>query len=511
MKMDSGFHRTVGESPPCRIPAGQRLFHQGLLGLLLVYTAWVWAGLRPSFHWVGVGMALLLLGGWIFAGPAVARRKRFCDPVFWLGGAFLVFLALQWANAGREQYFDVGYQQWRYTLPPWPNWPSAFSRPDAMQVWSWFFPAWVIALSLRSDFWQPEELRHLLTACVCSAGGLALFGLVQFAAGTSSIYWVQPMKEHFFASFPYGNHAAPYFVLLGAVSVGLIYREVLDVRRKHRQSMSVRHLHHPWRIALLTTSLLLCLIGANLAFSRSGVILSWMLGGVILLYGFIGAWQTLPPANRINFSALTAGTALLLYFAVVGFGEHGIQKEFTLKESGSEEAITFWERVDLELGGRPRFAWAAVEIWREHPWYGVGGWGYKYLVAEHVSPELWKNLRERGWANVHFDFLQFLAEFGLIGFSLLLGTLGILVRDLWRAREQWNSLYVMSGFGLVLVLVFSMIDLPFRCPAVLYAWVAVLSALPRLTGGRRGKIDWLESHEESGSVDRMAVDGRTRT
>ncbi|MDY0146413.1 MAG: hypothetical protein RBS84_10590, partial [Kiritimatiellia bacterium] len=31
------------------------------LGFLLTYTAWVWGGLRPSFHWVGVGVAGILL------------------------------------------------------------------------------------------------------------------------------------------------------------------------------------------------------------------------------------------------------------------------------------------------------------------------------------------------------------------------------------------------------------------------------------------------------------------
>ena len=34
--------------------------------------------------------------------------------------------------------------------------------------------------------------------------------------------------------------------------------------------------------------------------------------------------------------------------------------------------------------------------------------------------------------------------------------------------------------GLALVALFSLIDLPFRCPAILYTWVAVLAALPQI-------------------------------
>jgi len=478
-------HRSSRECAP-------RIFFQRTLWVLLAYTIWAWSGLRPSFHWVSVAAGAILLGGWVALGPASERRLRFRDPVFWLGLAFLGFLTIQWLNAGRVQYFDVGYQEWRYTPPRWPGWPSAFSRADALQMLAWFFPAWTIALSLRSRIWSCRDMRTLLMFIAYNAGALAIFGLVQFATGTSSIYWVQPLKEHFFATFPYGNHVAPFFVLVGALAAGLLYRELFDIRRLHQGSSTSFRLRHPWQVSVLVPILLLCLLGGNLGFSRSGVILSWALGVFVAGYGMIQGWRVLPPAGRLNFGALVLGVAGMLYFAVAGFGEKTIQKEFALKEAGTEEVSTLWQRIDLELGGRPRFAWAAIEIWQEHPWVGVGGWGYKYLVADHVPPPLWENLQKRGWANVHFDFLQFLAEFGVIGFSLLLGALGMMFRDLFRARSRLDSLWLMGGVGLGLVGVFSVIDLPFRCPAILYVWVAVLAALPRLCAISSRKKDWME-------------------
>ena len=45
-----------------------------------------------------------------------------------------------------------------------------------------------------------------------------------------------------------------------------------------------------------------------------------------------------------------------------------------------------------------------------------------------------------------------------------------------------GALWTMGVKGLLLVGVFSLIDLPFRCPAILLTWVAVLGALPVACG-----------------------------
>lgn len=469
-------------NPDRSAAGGNRLgaaFPQVLLGFLLVYTPWAWAGLRPSFHWAGVAASILLLVGLFIGGGAAVRRAAWRDPVFFLGLAFLGCLTLQWMNAGREQYFDVGFQRWSYTAPRWPGWPSAYSRTEAMQMLTWFFPAWTIALAIRSQWMAHHALRGLLRLVAYNAGGLALFGLIQFASGTTAIYWVHPLSSHFFASFAYGNHAPPFFVLTGALTAGLLYRELFDSNRSHADAPSAFRLRHPGRVAALVPVLLLCLAGANLGFSRTGVILAGALAVFVVGYGLARGWRVLSAASRVNFIALSLAAAGSLYFVVAGFGHSGIQKEFTLTASAGDEVRTLRDRIDLELGGRPAYARAAVAIWREHPWFGAGGWGYKYRIADHVPEHGWKALRTRGWANVHCDFLQFLVEFGAIGFGLLLGALGAMAGAMFSRRCRRDALWWMGLAGLVLVLVFSAIDLPFRSPAILCTWVALLAALPR--------------------------------
>ena len=460
------------------------IFFRFMLGFLLVYTTWVWAGLRPSFHWAGVAAAGILAAGLLFGKPLPGARPVGRDPVLYLGLAFLALLFLQWLNAGRDQYFDVGYQRWTYTEPRRPGWPSAFYRADALQMLAWFFPAWTIVWTIRARIADRRELRGLLMLIAVNAGLLALFGVVQFASGTREIYWLHPLQGHFFASFAYGNHAAPFFVLAGALAAGLLYREMFDARRFHAGSPSAFRLRHPGRVAALAPALLLCLVGANLGFSRAGVILAWALGIFVAGYGFVLGWRLLPPAGRVNFVALALALAGSLYFAVAGWGARGIRNEFTLKTAAPDSLCSVRDRIDLELGGRPQFVRAALEIWREHPWFGVGGWGYKYLVAQHVPESYWDLLEKRGWANVHFDLLQFLAEFGAVGSALLLGALGVMLVEVFRACERLAALGTMGLAGLALVGVFSAIDLPFRCPAILYTWLAILAALPGACTGR---------------------------
>ena len=488
-----------------------------LLGILLVYTPWAWAGLRPSFHGVGVAVAGGALAGLLVGGGGRARRAMGRDPVFYLGLAFLGFLLLQWMNAGRELYFDVGRQEWRHTLPRWPGWPSAFQRAEAMQMLAWFFPAWVVAMGIRAGGMSRRGLRRLLRVMACNAGALAVFGLAQYASGTRSIYGVQPLKSHFFASFAYGNHAAPYFVLMGALAAGLLYREVFDSREARGDGPVAFRLRHPGRVAALAASLLLCLVGANMGFSRTGVILAGVLGVFVAGHGAMRGWRALSVAGRVNFAALALGVGGCVYFAVAGLGERGIQKEFTLVEAAPGEVRTVWDRIDLELGRRPEFARAAVAVWREQPWFGVGGWGYKHRVAAHVPESLWGMLTTRGWANAHFDLLQFLAEFGVVGLGLLLGALGVMAGAWFAPGRREGSLWRMGTAGLLLVGVFSVVDLPFRCPAILYSWVAVLAALPQVCAapcaaaaaaaarGAGGRIGWgggsgTEIFDERGGV-----------
>lgn len=458
--------KVTGPSVPKNgITAGQFLVYGTLM--LLVYTSWVWAGLRPSFHSIAIVIAVLLLAALLRFGHAGVRR----DPVCWLGLLFLCYLVLQAINSGRETYFDVGYGKWIIAQPRWPLLPSSFDRSEANQMLGWFFPAWVTMLVVRSSLIDRQSLYQLFWGASVSAGALALFGVIQFATSATTIYGVKPSHDVFFASFAYSNHAAAYFIMTATLSAGFFFHELFEIGRRPKRG----------RVIVMATSSLFCLSGAILSLSRAGIVLSGLLVLGFTTYGLFYAWKRQCPSQRLKTVAATTGITGFLFLAVAELGDRAIVKQFQANSVACETSLSRLTYLNLKLGDRPLLVNAAWSMWWDHRWFGVGGWGFRHLVGDYVPPAQWKQLMNQGKANVHCDVLQYLVEFGLIGAGLLASTFTTL------ADAARRSVFVAGAhllrFGLaasLLVACVSLIDLPFRCPAILYAWLALFSALPRL-------------------------------
>jgi len=510
------------------------------VGFLLIYLAWAWGGLQQDWLlptvWVSLGLFIILVTV-SFPGSTL-----WSDLFFWCGLFFLLYLALQWWNAGRTLYFDVGYNEWRYSPPLHPAWPWAFSRPEAAEMLAWFFPAWVFGLVMRSPIVGKPALLRLLRALVYGAGLLSLVGVVQFVTHAKARFWIRPTIE-FFASFGYTNHAAAYFVLMGALAAGLLFREIfrsnavnvggvlraaMGPTGSQAKSVAARSApptlkKHPLRTVALSASLLLCLVGANLSLSRAGVILAWALAAFIAVFGLIRGWKRLHAAARLNLAVATVAILFVFYFAVAGFGSKDISREFTAKKPLHHLLFPVLDNINLSFGGRAELDEAAWRMWKDHKLLGVGGWGYRYMLAFYLPKEKWKMIElSSGRANVHCDLLQFLAEFGLVGFGLMLAAglalIGSLLRPFRQSQRESSApvvtsvspvnaardggyyrreeagmsrrdpLWVMGVTGLSLVLIFSLIDLPFRCPAILCTWIVILAALPKITTQRTIQI-----------------------
>ena len=440
--------------------------------LLLGYAAWMRGGayvpLQGPLPWLG-GMLMVML----FAFPVLSRgerraadvlashlRRLFTDPIFYLGLTFLALLWLQMWNAGRAQIFDETTARWTYSPPPHPGWPSAVTRAEAAEMLRWFFPAWALLLVLRSRMIMFRGARGLYIAMGINAGALALVGLKNYTpimphgdGGSSAV--IAP-----FASFDYANHAASFFVLLLLLGLGLLLHELVGRGRRRKR----------WgRITLLSAAAFLTLAGANLSLSRAGM-LSWVAILIAVAYAILGSWRQQDPATRLNVVMACVGVICLCYFFVDGFGKQGFALEagrlVQLKPEGELEARSFQAR-------------AALRIWRDYPWVGVGGWGYRYLVGTYLTPDQWSRLGI-GDANVHNDPVQFLAEFGALGGGLLAACVIVLLAPVARKGILTHPLALFPLLGVGWTFGHSLVDLPFRCPAILYHWLTILACLPLL-------------------------------
>jgi hypothetical protein len=418
--------------------------------------------------------ALVLLGAlaWVDARreraagrPSPPAWIRWRDPVLWIGLLFLLHLSIQYVNAGRVLYFDTSERAWTYSDPRWPAWPSAITSTESRQMLDWFVPAWVILLVLRSPRLGTRAVRALWRVLVWNAALLSAFGLVQFLSGTTSMYWTVPMRPHFFASFGYPNHAGSYFLMAICLSSGLLLYELAAAGAPLRRG----------RVALLTAALFLSLLGANFALSRASILLSWGLLLLIAFHALRMLWPRLEPVRRLHTAAAGVAIISLAALLTVGLGREAIRMEF--KPEDDNKTL-----VDREASFRWFQIQTAAHIWLDHPLYGVGGWGYRYLMAHYLPPEQWKRVTE-GKANVHNDPMQFLAEFGLIGAGAMSAVVFWLAVPAWRQGRRM-LLVRIPLIGVALIAAQSLIDLPFRSPAVLYLWLILLAGAARLAAPR---------------------------
>lgn len=457
------------------------------LFLLLAYAAWARGGtvacLQGPLPWLAAGVLLEVLispvaggeGPWYFCFRRDRWSRILHDPVFFLGACFLLFLLVQWGNAGRTLVFDWIHWKWVYSAPRVKWLPSAVNAADAREMLRWFFPAWAVVLAIRARLPAELDVFRFLRALTVNAGLLSCFGIAQYVSGTHSIFWSFPLDQHFFASFGYPNHAGAYFILMFAAACGLVLKGIFGRQRRIARP----------QLAAAVVAALLCLAGANLTLAVVPIFLAWGVAAAAMIYAGALAWKRLPPLKRVRAGVMLLAIACLAFLLLA------------VLYHASPERVTngLWEfraphLMEKKYAERAFLLKPALAIWRDHPWFGVGGWGFRYFLGTYIPPEAWPRIT-LGYANVHNDLVQFLAEFGVVGTGLMVAIVAVLLSAIYGARVWRRPAAGMAMLGAALVLAYSLMDLPFRSPAVLFHWLAVLAAAPAFMIGssHRGRQD----------------------
>lgn len=459
------------DRPPSSL--GSRVF-AGLAAagcaFVLLWSAWAWGGAVPSLQWPLVLAGMVAVLGTLGLARCEGRlRAALRDPVFFMGLLFLAYLTVQALNAGRLVFFHPFKEAWIGSAPPVPWLPSAFDRAEGLEMLRWFFPAWALLWGLRVWVASGRSVLGWLALMAWNAAALALLGMAQMLLGLPAPFGGAPLGTHFFASFGYANHAGAFFLLMLGVALIPLFAPPPAPRSVFPSSV--------FRLPLSVLPPALCLIGATLSLSRAAILLAWGVALVALVVYVRRRWAVHSVADRTKLiGAVAMGGALVLTLAAAFVGE-GIVTEVRSFDPGSDP-------TDNLLTGKWAFTRdAAWRMWLDHPWFGVGGWGFRHLLALYVPESDWP-LINLGKANVHNDVLQFLAEFGLVGLALLLGMLAAPLRALAGALRRTRPGVLAEWLPPVLTwgltALYSLIDLPFRSPGILNAWVAILVLLPGL-------------------------------
>ncbi|HJQ67364.1 MAG TPA: O-antigen ligase family protein [Blastocatellia bacterium] len=299
-------------------------------------------------------------------------------------------------------------------------------------------------------FASRERLGTLASFLIIFGVALSLFGLLQYFASETYIYGFRPMKKNQgFGPFINRNHFAGYMEMLIPVPLSLIV-----ARAVHKQS---------W-----------VFYGFAAAIMGLGVVTSLSRGGILSLMAgllFIAAASSLLRKNRppkgfeqgrsasiVKRFAAVAAVAATIIVGVVWIGAEDVIRrtaETVDQARSSEEAYSSRK-------------WIWKDTWKmvlAYPVLGVGIGAY-----ETVFPAFASGGESRVRVDfAHNDYLQVLADAGIVGGLLALWFIYLIARAVLRGLRDPDPLRaamaMAAGAGIFSILVHSLFDFNLQIPS----------------------------------------------
>lgn len=422
------------------------------------------------------------------------------DPVFWVSLGFLALLAIPFANNGLCVNCDhaliaLGHDP----SPPVKFLPFCVNRLEHLNVFLWFATA-LACLSVVRHCLVRRGKRLLVKLLVWNGFALALLGFIQTATGAVGPLWQEMANVAnagtFFSTFGYPNMAGDYFTTLFGFALALWRDENLEIDRRIKAATLAPSEKNPhrafWRRHQSLIPAVVFYFAAISTLSRAAIILINVLLIVIFVHCLLDITKHMHRKDKVRKGTIAvAVVGLVAFFAVVSMPEN-VQNEINTLNT---------DAVLTRVTGKGQYhTRVANEIWHDNVLFGCGGWGYKHFCVPKMTSEELKQIQKVGGINVHNDYLQFLAEHGLVGFGALVA---IVVMMLWPVVGAWRRLIrtaqftdakkapakpiqifalPASVFFILLTLVATFIhgfgDCPLRSPAVLTLFFISLGVLP---------------------------------
>ena len=495
--------------------------------------AWLFGGTRPEYTlpvmpWVTALLLEVMLcfpqrheGETTYEARSRVWSAMRKDPLVWVSLGLVLLLLVPFFNVGLCPVCDYpAIQAGADPKPIIPFIPFCVNRMEHLNVVMWFIPTLVATVAAKHALLKRGK-RALLSMIVWNGLALGVVGAIQQATEAKGPLWVEEcfQSAYFFSTFGYPNMAGDYFTTLFGLSVGL-WRWKLDESARtvsavkepsnaaegasqshshhHHGSSEPRKNDHFWKRHYFLIPAVIFFFCALDTLSRAAVMLVTGLAIVFFLHTFVCSFARMKKAQRVRSGSLSVLVLALIAMCAVMFMPEDLQREVnTLDTTAVLDRVTGKGQYHVRV---------ATEIWKDNFAFGIGGWGYKHFCLQYMTDKELRQIQMVGGVNVHNDYLQFLAEHGLVGFGLMVAVVVLLLMPLgkvWSAMvesirfiptkeqpPQPVQLFVIPApvFCILATAVATFIhgfgDCPLRSPAVLSLFFVSLACidgfLPRL-------------------------------
>jgi O-antigen ligase len=372
----------------------------------------------------------------------------------WLAVASLFFFAWEVRKAGTVRWADLWNRPAvRIVLPVLFVATASFAASHhPLHVREGLADLWIGAAALVgwSLALERRQLERLLLGLLVPATLLALLGILQFHGIYRPFGFAGPDYDPRLAMTSLAGNPGDlgaYLVLPCLIAQWAVFRRRGRIRILAAVSLAIGL----YAMALTQTLAALAAFGL----------------GSVLLWTFL-----LPRRQAVLLFGGGAALALILALAVTPL-------RVRLAAKAGQALSGNWNAV---LTGRLDGWRAALWMFREHPWTGVGHGAYRPEYVPAIDDLLDRNVQLYSqhvlpvFANAHNEYLETLADWGVLALPVLAWGLWVLVAALRRMRR--NDGQALAWAGVAALAVLSLAYFPFRTalpafPALLFlSWVA---------------------------------------
>ncbi len=324
--------------------------------------------------------------------------------------------------------------------PSFVNAVSAGAWLSEMVKWAALLLLIVIVLDLEQG---ARRWEWIAVGLVLAAGVQALIGLWEYRGGSGAPHlWITGF-QHFraFGTFGQPNPFSAFMGLVLPLALGLAWGQAGAAWARWRVGARSPEWVFSAALMALYGGLAVLLLGGLLAAWGRGAWLGFGVAGIVMVF--------FAPRRRWQSVLLvTAGAALLLGLWWMGTVPAGIEQRInnTLHEFTGFGDMRGVPISDENFAIVERLAhWqAALDMASTHPWVGVGLGNFEAVYPAYGLPS-WP----RALGHAHNDYLNTLAETGVLGLAAYLAGWAMIVAWTVRALEQPDP--VMRGLALGLL------------------------------------------------------------
>lgn len=442
-----------------------------IVGFLLVLSTWGFPGdLTRIESWVTITSITLMLtlyfSHWSESKKTPAEAiASYCGALYHSANAVRIYaialislasvLVVSTLNPSHETNFLTGpnitilseldHSRW---LPA-----TAFVPETRIHAVSLIVLLGITGPCVFSIFNRRKTIRIVLWLITINALVLSVTGVVYKIAGSSKIlgHFEPADARYFFSTFTYKNHWGAFCILaLGVIGA---------LTRYYKTSRSIRSLRSKSPIPVLALASFLIGLTVPVSGSRSCTVIYAL---VYLVYLSQLVSDILPRAVGKTKKVFSSFVCAILLLSLLLFFSFLVAEE-TLKEMRNVTLRQFENLKDGQLETRFYIARDTCKMFLDKPIWGWGLGTYRFVIND--SDRYLGNEHEYAFVHAHNDWLQYMAEVGMVGF-LLLAILASAPYILYKKRGMKDPITSWLWGTVLTLYAYALLEFPCRTPAV---------------------------------------------